>query len=169
MHRTVHRLSCYINIPKYSKLFIQIARETSCTGNNRRVRARRRPGNVLSGKRLSRKVIVRETSVTRCMDHMKENKMLNTGHSPTSIPSAFFRKQKGAVAHVKYTSAKTAVRKLIFRKLARSINRRIPSQKAPGIYIYIYIYPSYNLLALAHVSLIAGLNAGDTVTLYIRR
>ena len=36
-----------------------IVRETSCTGNNRRVRARSCPGNVLSGK-----VIVRETSVT---------------------------------------------------------------------------------------------------------
>jgi len=41
-------------------------RETSCTRNNRRVRARRRPGNVLSGKRLSGKVILPETSVTRC-------------------------------------------------------------------------------------------------------
>ena len=72
-------------IPKYSKLFIQIVRETSvretsCTGNNRRVRARSCPGNVLSGKvivwetscpgnvlsgrHLSGKVIVRETSVT---------------------------------------------------------------------------------------------------------
>jgi len=29
VHKTVHRLSCYMNIPKYSKLFIQIARETS--------------------------------------------------------------------------------------------------------------------------------------------
>ena len=46
-----------------------IVRETSCTENNRRVRARSCPGNVfqgnvLSGKRLSGKVIVRETSVT---------------------------------------------------------------------------------------------------------
>ena len=28
-HRTVHRLSCYMHIPKYSKLFIQIVWETS--------------------------------------------------------------------------------------------------------------------------------------------
>ena len=40
VHRTVHRLSCYIYIPKYSKLFIQIVRETSfresdCPGNVR--------------------------------------------------------------------------------------------------------------------------------------
>jgi len=84
VHKTVHRLSCYMNIPKYSKLFIQIAwkrlsgkrlsarkvivRETSCTGNNRRVKASRLPGNVLSGKRLgpwkvlSGKVIVLERS-----------------------------------------------------------------------------------------------------------
>jgi len=52
-----------------------IVRETSCRRNNRRVRAHRRPRNVLSGKvivrekdlsgnRLSGKVIVRETSVT---------------------------------------------------------------------------------------------------------
>jgi len=41
-----------------------IVRETSCTGNNRRVRARSCPGNVLSGRHLSGKVIVRETSVT---------------------------------------------------------------------------------------------------------
>ena len=38
MHKTAHRLSCYI--PKYSKLFIQIVRETSvresdCPGNVR--------------------------------------------------------------------------------------------------------------------------------------
>jgi len=69
VHKKGHRLSCYMNIPKYSKLFIQIVRETSVresdcpgnvfTGNNRRVMARRRPGNVLSGK-----LIVRETSVT---------------------------------------------------------------------------------------------------------
>jgi len=32
---TVHRLSCYMNIPEYSKLFIQIVRERSCTGNVR--------------------------------------------------------------------------------------------------------------------------------------
>jgi len=55
---SVHRLSCYIYIPKYSKLFIQIVWETSVRENDC-------PGNVLSGKRLSRKVIVRETSVTR--------------------------------------------------------------------------------------------------------
>jgi len=29
VHWTVHRLSCYMNIQKYSKLFIQIVRETS--------------------------------------------------------------------------------------------------------------------------------------------
>jgi len=63
VHKTVHRLCCYMNIPKYSKLFIQIVRETSCTGNNRRVRARRCPGNVFPGNVLSGKVIVRETSV----------------------------------------------------------------------------------------------------------
>ena len=39
-----------------------IVRKTSCTGNNRRVRARRRPGNVSPGNVLSRKVIVRERS-----------------------------------------------------------------------------------------------------------
>jgi len=39
-----------------------IARETSCTGNNRRVRARSCPGNVFPGKVMSGKVIVRETS-----------------------------------------------------------------------------------------------------------
>jgi len=54
-----------MNIPKYSELFIQIVRETSCprnicpgvivretscTENSRRVRARRRPGNVFPGK-----------------------------------------------------------------------------------------------------------------------
>jgi len=70
VHKTVHRLPCYMNIPKYSKLFIQIVRETSvrgtsCKGNNRRVMALRRPGNVFPGNVLSGKVIVRETSVTR--------------------------------------------------------------------------------------------------------
>jgi len=56
-------ISCYMNIPKYSKLFKYklsgkrlsgkvIVRERSCLGN------------VLSGKRLSGKVILRETSVT---------------------------------------------------------------------------------------------------------
>ena len=39
MHRTVIRLSCYMNIPKYSKLFIQIVRKC------------------LSGKRLVREII----------------------------------------------------------------------------------------------------------------
>jgi len=39
VYMTVRRLSCYMNIPKYSKLFIQIVRETSC------------PGKWLSGKR----------------------------------------------------------------------------------------------------------------------
>ena len=39
MHKTVHRLSCYMNIPKYSKLLIQIAWETS-------VRESHCPGNV---------------------------------------------------------------------------------------------------------------------------
>jgi len=38
VHKTAYRLCCYTNIPKYSKLFIKIVRETS----------------------------VRETSVTRC-------------------------------------------------------------------------------------------------------
>jgi len=33
VHKRVHRLSCYMNIPKYSKLFIQIVRETFCPGN----------------------------------------------------------------------------------------------------------------------------------------
>ena len=41
-----------------------IVRETSCMGNNRRVRARSCPGNVFPGNVLSGKVIVRETSVT---------------------------------------------------------------------------------------------------------
>jgi len=40
VHKTVHRLSCYINIPKYSKLFLRIVRKTSvresdCPGNVR--------------------------------------------------------------------------------------------------------------------------------------
>ena len=40
VHMTVHRLSCYMNIPKCSKLFVQIVRETSvresdCLGNVR--------------------------------------------------------------------------------------------------------------------------------------
>jgi len=48
---TVHCLSCYMNIPKYSKLFIQIVRETSFR------------------KTSVRKVIVRETSVTRANGH----------------------------------------------------------------------------------------------------
>jgi len=42
-----------------------IVRETSCMGNNRRVRARSCPGNVFPGNILSVKVIVRETSITR--------------------------------------------------------------------------------------------------------
>ena len=54
VHKTVRLLSCYMNNPKYSKLFIQIIRETS-------FRETSYPGNFLSGK-----VIVRETSVTRC-------------------------------------------------------------------------------------------------------
>ena len=66
VHKTVHLLSCYVNIPKYSKLFIQIIRETSvrendCPGNvlygNHLVRESSCPGKVLSGKRP-----VRETS-----------------------------------------------------------------------------------------------------------
>jgi len=39
----VSSISCYMNIPKYSKLFIQIVRETS-------VRESDCPGNVLYGK-----------------------------------------------------------------------------------------------------------------------
>ena len=40
VHKTVYRLSWYMNIPKYSKLFIQIVQETSvresdCPGNVR--------------------------------------------------------------------------------------------------------------------------------------
>jgi len=31
VHKTLHRLSCYMNMPKYSKLFILIVRETSVT------------------------------------------------------------------------------------------------------------------------------------------
>jgi len=73
-----HLLSCHMNFPKYSKLFIQIVRETSvgkvivrktsCKGNNRRVRARRRPGsvfpgNVLSGKRPLPEDIARQICV----------------------------------------------------------------------------------------------------------
>jgi len=42
-----------------------IVRETCCTGNDRRVRARSCPGNVFPGNVLSGKVIVRETSVTQ--------------------------------------------------------------------------------------------------------
>ena len=68
VHKTAHHLSCYMNIPKYSKLFIQIVRETSvretsCTGNNRRVRAHRHLGNVFPGNVLSGNRVVRETSV----------------------------------------------------------------------------------------------------------
>jgi len=37
--------------------------KTSCMGNNERIMARKHPGNVLSGKCLSGKVTVRETSV----------------------------------------------------------------------------------------------------------
>ena len=63
VHKTFYCLSCYVNIPKYSKLSGKrlsgkvIVREISCTANNRRVRARRRLRNVLSGK-----VIVQEKS-----------------------------------------------------------------------------------------------------------
>ena len=81
MHRTVHRLSCYMNIPKYSKLFIQIVQETSVRendcpgnvlyGNNRRVRARSCPGNVCPGKWLSG-----ETSVT----HLDQAPRFKMGH-----------------------------------------------------------------------------------------
>ena len=40
-----------------------IVRETSCTGINRRVRARRRPGKIFPGNVLSGKGLTRETSV----------------------------------------------------------------------------------------------------------
>jgi len=47
VHKTVHCLSCYMNIPKYSKLFIQIVRETSCPGfRETSVRESDCPGNV---------------------------------------------------------------------------------------------------------------------------
>ena len=46
----VRGLFCYMNIPKYSKLFVQIVRKC------------------MTGKRLSRKVIVREMSVTHECD-----------------------------------------------------------------------------------------------------
>jgi len=52
---------------KYSKLFIQIVRQTSVRerlSGKVIVRETSCPGNVLCGKRLSGKVIVRETSVT---------------------------------------------------------------------------------------------------------
>ena len=71
-----------------------IVRETSCTGNNRRVRARSCPGNVfpgnvLSGKRLSGKVIVRETSVTRATTRtickMTEKYSYGTRKGPTNL------------------------------------------------------------------------------------
>jgi len=63
-----------MNIPKYSKLFIQIVRETSCTGNTDEsghadVRESDCPGKVLYGKRVvwesscPGKGLVRETSV----------------------------------------------------------------------------------------------------------
>jgi len=48
VHRTAHRLSCYMNIPKYSKLFIQIVRETSIRETS--VRENDCQGNVLYGK-----------------------------------------------------------------------------------------------------------------------
>ena len=44
VHKTVHRLSCYMNIPKNSKLFIQIVRETSVRETS--VRESDCPGNV---------------------------------------------------------------------------------------------------------------------------
>jgi len=55
VHKTVHLLSCYVNIPKYSKLFIQIARETSVRvivdeSENANVRETFCPGNVCPGK-----------------------------------------------------------------------------------------------------------------------
>jgi len=66
--------SSFILLHEHAKVFkiiyIQIVRETSvretsCTGNNRRIRPRRRPGNVFPGNVVSGKVIVREMSVTR--------------------------------------------------------------------------------------------------------
>jgi len=53
VRQTVHRLSCYMNIPSIQNYLYKlsgkrlsakvIVRETSCTGNNRRVMARKRP------------------------------------------------------------------------------------------------------------------------------
>jgi len=71
---TVHRLSCYMNIPTDSKLFIQIVRETSfretfCPGKwlsgKGLVRETSYPRNVLSGKRLSGKVALRQVKPFR--------------------------------------------------------------------------------------------------------
>jgi len=65
---------------------MQIVREMSC--NNRRVRARSCTGNVLSGKRLSGKVIVRETSVTRQFDRPMSNGMAALSRKDT-MPQSF--------------------------------------------------------------------------------
>ena len=48
VHKTVHRLCCYMNIPMYSKLFIQIVRKTSV--REVIVRESDCPGKVLSPK-----------------------------------------------------------------------------------------------------------------------
>jgi len=48
VHKTLHRLSCYINIQKYSKLFAQIVREMFVRETS--VRESDCPGNVLYGK-----------------------------------------------------------------------------------------------------------------------
>jgi len=70
VHRTVHLATwTFQSIQNYLYKLSgkrlsgkMIVRETSCMGNNRRVRARSCPGNVFPGNVLSGKVIVRETS-----------------------------------------------------------------------------------------------------------
>jgi len=111
-----------MNIPKYSKLFVQIVRETSvresdCPGNvlygkqstsqatqtsgKRLVRENDCPGKVLSGKRLVRKrlsgkVTVRETSVTRSSGRQPNFAALNRGRHLYSAG----RPSRWALAHI---------------------------------------------------------------------
>ena len=65
MHKTVHCLSCYMNIPKYPKLFMQIVRETSFQETS------------CLEKWLSEKGLVRETS---CPEKVCSGKWLSGKH-----------------------------------------------------------------------------------------
>ena len=70
VHKTAHRLSCYMNIPKYSKLFMQNVRElvswslTSLFNTNMAISETKIVRETSVRKHLSGKVIVRETSCT---------------------------------------------------------------------------------------------------------